>query len=85
MSFKLNRIVDCESRLQRDYSEFARLWAAVREDWLDERCRKFEREHLTSLGPSLSRFTAALHEFSDVVRKADSQLRDSRSTSEELD
>lgn len=84
MRFNLNRIIDCEGRLQRDYGEFARLWAAVREDWLDERCRRFEKERLSSLGPSLSRFTAALHEFGDVVRKAESELRDSQHSSEEL-
>ena len=84
MAFKLNRITDCEGRLQRDYIEFARLWSAVKEDWQDERCQQFEKEHLSSLGPSLSRFTAALHEFSDVIRKADSQLRDSQAASDEL-
>ena len=78
MSFPLGRITDCEGRLQRDFSEFARLWARVREDWLDERCRQFEKDHLSTLGPSLNRFTAALHEFSDAVRKADVDLRDEK-------
>ena len=84
MSFNLGRVTDCEGRLQRDYVEFARLWSAVREDWLDDRCRRFEQERLASLGPSLSRFAAALHEFSDAVRKADRELRDDRLPSEEL-
>jgi hypothetical protein len=83
MSFNLGRVTDCEGRLQRDFSEFARSWSAVREDWLDAKCQQFEQEHLASLGPSLSRFTAALHEFSDAVRLADRQLRDDRMTSEE--
>mgnify|MGYP001827813507 FL=1 len=78
MSFPLGRITDCEGRLQRDFSEFARLWTRVREDWLDDRCRQFEKDHLSTLGPSLSRFTAALHEFSDAVRKADVDLRDEK-------
>ncbi len=78
MSFNLGRISDFESRLQRDYVEFARLWAAVREDWRDDQCRKFEQQHLSSIGPSLSRFAAALHEFCDAVRKADTELRDDR-------
>ncbi|MGB0596480.1 MAG: hypothetical protein ACPGLY_07305 [Rubripirellula sp.] len=76
MSFNLGRVTDFEGRLQRDYVEFARLWAAVREDWLDDQCRKFEQKHLHSLGPSLSRFTAELHEFCDSVRKAEGELRD---------
>lgn len=78
MSFPMGRITDCQGRLQRDYSEFARLWSRVREDWLDDRCRQFEKDHLSTLGPSLSRFAAALHEFSDAVRKADVDLRDEK-------
>ncbi len=78
MSFPLGRITDCEGRLQRDFSDFARLWSRVREDWLDDRCRQFEKDHLSTLGPSLSRFAAALHEFSDAVRKADVDLRDEK-------
>jgi hypothetical protein len=78
MSFPMGRITDCEGRLQRDFSEFARLWSRVREDWLDDRCRQFEQDHLSTMGPSLSRFAAALHEFSDAVRKADIDLRDEK-------
>ena len=84
MSFNLGRVIDCEGRLQRDFVEFARLWSAAKEDWLDDRCRRFEQEHLSTLGPSLNRFTAALREFCDEVRKADAQLRDSQSPSEEI-
>lgn len=76
MSFSLGRMTDCEGRLQRDFSEFARLWGDVRADWQDDRCRAFEKDHLTSIGPSLSRFAAALHEFGDAVRKADAELTD---------
>jgi len=84
MSFNLGRVTDCEGRLQRDFAEFARLWSSVREDWLDERCRRFEQQHLATLGPSLNRFTAALQEFSDAIRKADLALRDDRDPGEEL-
>ncbi len=76
MSDPMGRIHDCEGRLQRDFAEFARLWSQVREDWLDDRCQQFEREHLSTLGPSLNRFVAALNEFHDVARKADVALRD---------
>lgn len=84
MAFNLGRVTDCEGRLQRDFIEFARLWSDVKEDWLDERCRRFEQEHLSTIGPSLSRFAAALHEFSDAVRKADVALKDDRQPSDEL-
>ena len=84
MSIHLGRVSDCEGRIQRDFTEFARLWASVREDWLDDRCRKFEQEHLSSLGPSLSRFTGTLHEFCDVVRKADIELKDDNAASNGL-
>ena len=84
MSFNLGRVNDCEGRLRRDFVEFSRLWSAVREDWLDDRCRRFEQENLSSLGPSLSRFAASLHEFCDKVRQAERELRDDRLPSEEL-
>ncbi|MEM1067421.1 MAG: hypothetical protein AAGG48_00115 [Planctomycetota bacterium] len=83
MSFNLGRITDFEGRLQRDYVEFARLWAAVKEDWLDDKCRKFEQTHLQSLGPSLNRFTGSLHEFCDAIRKAEADLRDDQRISDE--
>lgn len=84
MAFNLGRIADCEGRLQRDFGEFARLWAAVRENWRDDRCRRFEQEHLSSLGPSMNRFAAALNEFTDAVRKADIALRDEQNHADEL-
>ena len=76
MSFNLGQITDFEGRLQRDFVDFSRSWAAVREDWLDDQCRKFEQKHLRTLGPCLSRFTSTLHEFCDSVRKAEADLRD---------
>jgi hypothetical protein len=84
MSFNLGRAIDCEGRIQRDFIEFARLWADVKQDWLDDRCRKFERDHLSTLGPSLNRFAAAMHDFCDSVRKAEAALKDSRQVSDEL-
>lgn len=84
MSFNLGRVTDAESRLRRDFTEFSRLWQAVRADWLDARRERFEHEHLSSLGPSLNRFAAALHEFCDTVRKADRALEDDRQPSDRL-
>ncbi len=85
MSFPLGRVTDCQDRLKRDFTEFARLWSAVREDWRDDRCRQFEKQHLSSVGPSLNRLAAELREFCDAVRRADSDLRDDQRASDELD
>ena len=84
MSLRLGALIDCEGRLQRDFTDFARLWSTVKEDWRDDRCRRFEQTHLSTLGPSLSRFTTALHEFCDTVRKADSALQDEHDPAQEL-
>jgi hypothetical protein len=85
MSFNVGRLTDAEYRLRHDFSEFSRLWQSVREDWRDERCARFERERLSSLGPSLNRFTAALHEFCDAAREAERALRDESRAADELD
>lgn len=76
MAFQLGPLMDAENRFRRDFVDFAKLWAEVKDDWRDDRARRFENEHLSSLGPSLNRFTAALTEFNDVVRKADKLLAD---------
>jgi hypothetical protein len=76
MAVNLGALTDAENRFRSGFSEFARSWAVVRENWLDDRCRKFEMERLSTIGPSLSRFTAAMHEFQDVVRQADRELTD---------
>lgn len=78
MSFPLGRITDCENRLQRDFVEFARLWADVKDDWGDARRDQFERDHLSTLGPSLNRFTASLHDFSEAVHQANRALDDQK-------
>ncbi len=85
MALKLGPVQDAENRIKRDFADFARLWGDVKEDWLDDRSRKFEQEHLSSLGPSLSRFCAALHEFFDVVRRADVALKDDLADSDRLE
>ena len=76
MPLRLGLLSDAENRFKHDFVEFARLWADVKEDWRDDRCRRFEKEHLSTLAPSLTRFTAALSEFTDNVRKADRALAD---------
>ena len=85
MSFNLGRINEAENRLRRDFVEFSKLWAAVRDDWRDERRNRFEQEHLSTLGPSLNRFSAALHQFCEAAVKADHALQDDRRASDQLD
>ncbi len=85
MAFNLGRVTDGDDRLRRDFLEFSRLWMAVREDWLDQRCDRFEHEHLSTIGPSLNRFSASLHEFCDAIRKAEQALKDDQRASDRLD
>lgn len=85
MSFPLAPLTDCQARLLRDYGDFVRSWGVVKEAWRDDRCRQFEQHHLSTLGPALHRFSAALVEFADTVRKADAALHDDRSAIEELE
>ena len=84
MRFNLGQTTDAENRIKRDFLEFSRLWQEVKQDWSDDRSRQFERDHLTSLGPCLSRFAAQLSEFTDAVRKADRTLRDDAASDSEL-
>ena len=84
MSVQLGPIYDGQARFEKDWVAFSRLWLAVRDDWRDERCRQFQREHLSSLGPSLNRLSAALNEFCDEVRKADRALADEDQPSDGL-
>jgi hypothetical protein len=84
MAMQIGRLTDAENRFKRDFIEFAKLWAEVKGDWRDERCRKFEQEHLASLGPSLNRFTTAVSEFTAKIRKADRELTDEQESSDQL-
>ncbi len=85
MSFNLGSLSDSENRIRRDFMEFSKLWLAVGDDWLDERREKFEREHLSTLGPSLNRFSAALHQFYEAANKADRALKDDSRSCGELE
>ncbi len=84
MAMQIGRLTDAENRFKRDFIEFAKLWAEVKDDWRDERCRKFEQEHLATLGPSLNRFTVAMSEFAGKVRKADRELADEQESNDQL-
>ena len=76
MAFNLGPLTDAQSRFQRDFVDFSQLWASARENWRDQRCERFQREHLSTLGPCLNRFCTALQEFCDEARKADRILAD---------
>ena len=83
MSFNLGPLYDAESRFQREFVDFSKLWMSVRESWLDQRRDEFERKHLATLGPSLSRLCSSLQEFCDEVRKADHLLADEENAARE--
>jgi hypothetical protein len=69
-------LMDAQNRFRRDFNDFARLWQETKESWRDDRAQRFEREHLAPIGPSLSRFAAALEEFTESLRKANADLAD---------
>lgn len=84
MRFNLGAINDAENRIKRDFLDFSKIWQNVKEDWLDDRCRQFEQEHLASIGPCLNRFVGQMSEFTDAVRKADRALQDDQASETEL-
>ena len=82
--FNISPLIDAQNRFRRDFIDFSRIWQDAKDNWKDDRARRFEQEHLSSLGPSLSRFTAALNEFTEVVRKAQTTLNDQDRASDQL-
>ncbi|MCC9603829.1 hypothetical protein LOC67_25035 [Stieleria sp. JC731] len=77
-------LTDAQTRFRRDFNDFARLWQETKEDWKDDRARQFEQEELGSIGPSLSRFTAGLNEFTEILRKAQVAINDTETGSHEV-
>ncbi|MDC0278754.1 hypothetical protein OAL43_00965 [bacterium] len=76
MSFSKAVLQNGESRLQREFSDFAVLWREVRDHWKDERRNQFENRHLKTLGPSLERFSTSLRDLSESIAQATNDLRD---------
>lgn len=68
--------MDAQSQLRGGFKSLAEVWAAVKEDWRDQRRERFEREYLVTLGPALSRLSASLDELRDLVAKSQRQLAD---------
>ena len=75
---------DAQARFRREFNDFARVWQETKEDWRDDRARQFEREFLAPLGPSLSRFTSTLAEFTETLRKSQAAISDTGDHSGEL-
>ncbi|TWT98417.1 hypothetical protein [Stieleria varia] len=80
----ISPLIDAQNRFKRDFLDFARIWQDAKDNWRDDRCRRFEQEHLGALGPSLNRFTAAVNEFADILRKAQTAVRDDAQGSDQL-
>jgi hypothetical protein len=72
----LGHLMDCENRLQRQFADLSRDWVEVKAQWFDANRARFEQERLASLGPSLARLVAVLHDFNDVALKAMRELDD---------
>lgn len=76
MRQQIGQLIDCENRYRRHWSDFTKLWSRVKEDWRDERSRRFEQEHLAALPNSLNRLTAAMRDMQDAMRRAEQGLAD---------
>ncbi|MEM6365024.1 MAG: hypothetical protein AAF745_11390, partial [Planctomycetota bacterium] len=80
----LGPLVDAQSRFQRQFQDFAKLWQTAKKQWRDDRARQFEQERLAALGPSLSRFATSLAELTDELRKSQVAVADPRQSNSEL-
>ena len=74
--FNIGPLVEAQNRFRREFNDFARIWQDAKEVWKDDRAREFEQEHLSSMGPSLSRFAANLADFTEEIRKAQVAIAD---------
>lgn len=84
MDVNLGPLVDADNRFRQGFVDFAAVWKRTQEVWADDRRRRFEQEHLQALGPSLGRLVAELHDFEEIVRRANHELRDQNELQSEL-
>ena len=84
MDVNLGPLVDADNRFRQGFIDFATVWKRTQELWQDDRRRRFEQEYLQALGPALSRLAAELHDFQDIVRQANQELRDKNESQSEL-
>ena len=82
--FNVAPLLDAQNRFRHEFSDFARLWQATKEDWRDDRSERFEREHLAPLGPSLTRFASSLGEFLEMLQKSQVEIADTDQDYREL-
>lgn len=74
--FAIGTIQESESRLRREFQDFAVQWRATRQQWRDEPARRFEQESLSGLMPTLQRVSAATTELGEAIRRADQMTAD---------
>lgn len=67
---------DGGGRLQKSFSDFSKVWCNAGDAWRDDRHRQFEQQHLSTIGPSLQRFSSTLSQLSESVSRAQKELRD---------
>jgi len=74
--FAIGMIQESESRLRREFQDFAVQWRQTRQQWQDEPARRFEQESLSELMPTLQRVSAATTELAEAIRRADRVVED---------
>ncbi|MEM9827226.1 MAG: hypothetical protein AAF958_11585 [Planctomycetota bacterium] len=72
----LGRLLDCQSRVRREFQDFVRDWAEVKKHWKDAKCDEFEKTHLAELPRALTRVDAALQDLNDTIQRVEKQLAD---------
>ena len=63
-------------RIQRASSQLREKWLQTRTQWRDQAAHDFEKNFLQELAPQITLVMAAVHEFADVLEKADKALAD---------
>jgi len=73
-----SRLAEQNGQLRRVFSDFSKLWQATGEFWKDERRTRYEKQHLTTIGPSLRRLSSMLGQLTDSVSDAEKDLLDDK-------
>ncbi|MFG0254118.1 MAG: hypothetical protein ACF787_03325 [Rhodopirellula sp. JB053] len=74
--FPLGPLTESQSRVRQEFLDFVEQWQQTKQQWRDEPARKFEREALCDLSPTLTRVSAAMQTFAEACREADHHLSD---------
>ena len=78
MSKMRSRLAEQNGQLRRVFSDFSKLWQATGEFWKDKRRTRYEKQHLTTIGPSLQRLSSMLGQLTDSVSDAEKDLLDDK-------